>query len=85
MYGVKYVYCIKCAYKELYMREQVGYVVVLSHLRQCVSCFDIVLDSTSYISLFKCYSKMRERLREIERENIPINLLTIYHMNLDEI
>ena len=35
--GVKYVYCIKHAYKFL-LREQVGFAAVLWHLRQCVSC-----------------------------------------------
>ena len=35
--GVKYVYCIKHAYKFL-LREQVGFAAVLWRLRQCVSC-----------------------------------------------
>ena len=35
--GVKYVYCIKHAYKFL-LREQVGFATVLWRLRQCVSC-----------------------------------------------
>ena len=35
--GVKYVYCIKHAYKVL-LREQVGFAAVLWPLRQCVSC-----------------------------------------------
>ena len=34
--GVKYVYCIKHAYKFL-LREQVGFAAVLWRLRQCVS------------------------------------------------
>ena len=33
--GVKYVYCIKHAYKFL-LREQVGFAVVFRRLRQCV-------------------------------------------------
>ena len=35
--GVKYVNCIKHAYKFL-LREQVGCAAVLWHLHQCVSC-----------------------------------------------
>ena len=35
--GVKYVYCIKLAYKFL-QREQVGFVAVLCRVRQYVSC-----------------------------------------------
>ena len=45
--GVKYVYCIKHAYKFL-LREQLGFAAVLWRLRQCVSCIDIVL----YVVLF---------------------------------
>ena len=41
--GVKYVYCIKHAYKFL-LREQLGFAAVLWRLRQCVSC----------CSLFRC-------------------------------
>ena len=36
--GVKYVYCIKHAYKSV-LREQVGFAAVLWRLRQGVSCF----------------------------------------------
>ena len=36
--GVKYVYCIKHAYKFL-LREQVGVAAILWRLRQCVSCY----------------------------------------------
>ena len=35
--GVKYVYCIKHAYKFL-LREHEGFAAVLWRLRQCVSC-----------------------------------------------
>ena len=38
---VKYIYCIKHAYKFL-LREQVGFAAVLRRLRQCVSCLDLV-------------------------------------------
>ena len=38
IYGVKYVYCIKHAYKFL-LREQVGFAAVLWRLRQGVSCY----------------------------------------------
>ena len=37
---IKYVYCIKHAYKFL-LREQVGFAAVLWRLRQCVSCFPL--------------------------------------------
>ena len=39
--GVKYVYCIKHAYKFL-LREQVGFAAVLWRLRQCVSCHSLI-------------------------------------------
>ena len=40
--GVKYVYCIKHVYKFL-LRAQAGFVAVLWRLRQCVSCFKLVM------------------------------------------
>ena len=41
--GVRYVYCIKHAYKFL-LREQLGFAAVLSRLRQCVSCTQMKRD-----------------------------------------
>ena len=39
--GVKYVYCIKHAYKFL-LRLQVGFAAVLLRLRQRVSCLPLI-------------------------------------------
>ena len=43
--GVKYVYCIKHAYK-CFLREQVGFAAVHRRLRQCVSCWFILTTFT---------------------------------------
>ena len=53
---VKYVYCIKQAYKFL-LREQLGLAAVLWRLRQCVSCMYIIclqLDLKISVKLAKC-------------------------------
>ena len=70
--GVKYVYCIKLAYKFL-LREQVGFAGVLWRLRQCV-LNDVKLLQTIVISIhilnLKCSLTLMFRGKRLKQDKL---------------
>ena len=69
--GVKYVYCIKHAYKFL-LKEQVGFAAVLWRLRQCVSCISYVTGINYKIQgwkiIFACWYLFLKRGQGLKKD-----------------